>query len=115
MGAPGGGDVRVINNPTLNPLRIFGYVLKAPFGGDGWVMSTNNMEDLVGGHIWVGVLCIIGGIFHVTTKPYGWARRAFVWLKLQAPFDPSFALQGTLTISSQSQWQPSLSTPSLSS
>ena len=77
--APGGGDVRVITNPTLNPLRIFGYVLKAPFGGDGWIMSINNMEDLVGGHIWVGILCIIGGIFHVTTKPYGWARRAFVW------------------------------------
>jgi photosystem II CP43 chlorophyll apoprotein len=55
------------------------YDTWAPGGGDGWIMSINNMEDLVGGHIWVGVLCIIGGIFHVTTKPYGWARRAFVW------------------------------------
>jgi photosystem II CP43 chlorophyll apoprotein len=37
------------------------------------------MEDLVGGHIWVGVLCITGGIWHITTKPFPWARRAFVW------------------------------------
>jgi photosystem II CP43 chlorophyll apoprotein len=37
------------------------------------------MEDLVGGHIWVGVLCLTGGIWHITTKPFPWARRAFVW------------------------------------
>jgi photosystem II CP43 chlorophyll apoprotein len=54
--APGGGDVRLIKNPTLNPLVIFGYVFKSPFGGDGWIISINNMEDLVGGHIWVGIL-----------------------------------------------------------
>jgi hypothetical protein len=37
------------------------------------------MEDIVGGHIWVGVLCITGGIWHIFTKPFAWARRAFVW------------------------------------
>jgi photosystem II CP43 chlorophyll apoprotein len=77
--APGGGDVRIITNPTLNPFVIFGYVLRSPFGGDGWIMAINNMEDLVGGHIWVGVLCLTGGIWHITTKPFPWARRAFVW------------------------------------
>merc|ERR1712176_626525 len=41
--------------------------------------AINNMEDLVGGHIWVGVLCLTGGIWHITTKPFPWARRAFVW------------------------------------
>ena len=77
--APGGGDVRYITTPTLNPIVIFGYVFRSPFGGDGWVVSVNNMEDIVGGHIWVGVLCITGGIFHIITKPFAWARRAFVW------------------------------------
>jgi photosystem II CP43 chlorophyll apoprotein len=77
--APGGGDVRLIKNPTLNPLVIFGYVFKSPFGGDGWIVSINNMEDLVGGHIWVGILCLTGGIWHILTKPFAWARRAFVW------------------------------------
>jgi photosystem II CP43 chlorophyll apoprotein len=77
--APGGGDVRVITNPTLNPAVIFGYLLKSPFGGDGWIVSVNNMEDIIGGHIWLGLICISGGIWHVLTKPFGWARRAFIW------------------------------------
>jgi photosystem II CP43 chlorophyll apoprotein len=29
--------------------------------------------------IWVGILCITGGIWHIFTKPFAWARRAFVW------------------------------------
>ncbi len=77
--APGGGDVRVITNPTLNPAVIFGYLTKSPFGGDGWIVSVNNMEDVIGGHIWIGLICIAGGIWHVLTKPFGWARRAFIW------------------------------------
>ena len=77
--APGGGDVRVITNPTLNPITIFGYLLKSPFGGEGWVVSVNNMEDIIGGHIWVGFICLAGGIWHILTKPFGWVRRAFIW------------------------------------
>jgi photosystem II CP43 chlorophyll apoprotein len=37
------------------------------------------MEDVIGGHIWVGILCLTGGIWHIFTKPFAWARRAFVW------------------------------------
>jgi photosystem II CP43 chlorophyll apoprotein len=37
------------------------------------------MEDVVGGHIWIGTLLILGGIWHILTKPWAWARRAFVW------------------------------------
>uniref|UniRef100_B8HRV4 Photosystem II CP43 reaction center protein n=1 Tax=Cyanothece sp. (strain PCC 7425 / ATCC 29141) TaxID=395961 RepID=B8HRV4_CYAP4 len=77
--APGGGDVRLITNPTLNPATIFGYLTRSPFGGDGWIVGVNNLEDVVGGHIWVGLICIAGGIWHILTKPFGWARRAFVW------------------------------------
>ena len=74
--APGGGDVRVINYPTYDPSVIFGYLLKSPFGGDGWIMSVDNMEDVIGGHIWIGTTLIIGGFWHIFTKPFAWARRA---------------------------------------
>ncbi len=77
--APGGGDVRVITNPTLNPAVIFGYLTKAPFGGEGWIVGVDNMEDVIGGHIWIGLICIGGGIWHILTKPFGWARRALIW------------------------------------
>ena len=77
--APGGGDVRVITNPTVNPLVIFGYILSSPFGGSGNIVGVNNLEDVVGGHIWIGIICIGGGIWHIVTKPFGWARRALVW------------------------------------
>jgi photosystem II CP43 chlorophyll apoprotein len=77
--APGGGDVRVITNPTLNPAVIFGYLTASPFGGEGWICGVNNMEDIIGGHIWVGLICIFGGIFHILTKPFAWARRALIW------------------------------------
>nr|WP_283753270.1 photosystem II reaction center protein CP43 [Roseofilum acuticapitatum] len=77
--APGGGAVRIISNPTLNPAVIFGYLVNAPFGGEGWIIGVNNMEDIIGGHIWIGLICISGGIWHILTKPFGWARRAFIW------------------------------------
>jgi photosystem II CP43 chlorophyll apoprotein len=77
--APGGGDVRLISNPTLNPAVIFGYLIKAPFGGEGWIISVDNMEDIIGGHIWIALICIAGGIWHIFTKPFAWSRRASIW------------------------------------
>ena len=77
--APGGGDVRLITNPTLDPTVIFGYLIDAPFGGEGWIVGVDNMEDIIGGHIWIGLICIAGGIWHILTRPFGWARRAFIW------------------------------------
>jgi photosystem II CP43 chlorophyll apoprotein len=37
------------------------------------------MEDIIGGHIWIGLICIAGGVWHIFTRPFGWARRAFIW------------------------------------
>jgi len=76
---PGGGDVRIVMSPTINPNVIFGYVLKSPFGGDGWIISVDTLEDLVGGHIWVSFLCVFGGIWHIFTTPFTWVRRVFIW------------------------------------
>ncbi|TXG66535.1 hypothetical protein EZV62_007810 [Acer yangbiense] len=37
------------------------------------------MEDIIGGHVWLGSICIFGRIWHILTKPFAWARRALVW------------------------------------
>ena len=77
--APGGGDVRIINYPTYDPSVIFGYLLKSPFGGYGWIISVDDMEDVIGGHIWIATISILGGFWHIFTKPFARARRALVW------------------------------------
>ncbi|NES97620.1 MAG: chlorophyll a/b binding light-harvesting protein [Desertifilum sp. SIO1I2] len=70
-------NVRVVTEPTLDPARIFGYFL----GGIGkhWLASVNNLEDIVGGHIWIGLVCIAGGIWHILTTPFSWTDRLFIW------------------------------------
>lgn len=73
----GGGDVRVIHHPTLSPATIFGYLVGA-HGAQG-IAAVDNLEDLVGGHIWVGGVLIAGGIFHILTRPFGWARRLLIY------------------------------------
>lgn len=73
-------DVRLIT-PNMDPARIFGYL----FGldGTGWniagMASVNNLEDVIGGHVWVSVLCISGGIFHIVTEPLAWAKERLIW------------------------------------
>ncbi len=34
------GDVRIITNPTTNAAVVFGYLVKSPWGGDGWILSV---------------------------------------------------------------------------
>ncbi|KAL5646561.1 hypothetical protein ACJX0J_000240 [Zea mays] len=69
-GPPGGGDPRCLYLVIL---------LKSPFGGEGWIVSVDDLEDIIGGHVWLGSICVLGGIWHILTKPFAWARRAFVW------------------------------------
>ncbi|PVH32293.1 hypothetical protein PAHAL_9G362500 [Panicum hallii] len=47
--------------------------------GLGWIVSVDDLEDIIGGHVWLGSICVLGGIWHILTKPFAWARRAFVW------------------------------------
>jgi photosystem II CP43 chlorophyll apoprotein len=67
--------------PNLNPIAIFGYLFG--FSPQGWTItgmaSVSSMEDVIGGHVWVGLLCIVGGVWHIVSKPLAWAERSLVW------------------------------------
>lgn len=69
--------VRIIESPTFDPLRIFGYL--AGQTGEGFnnlgLAAANNLEDIVGGHLWVAALLIGGGIWHILTPMSPWAKR----------------------------------------
>jgi len=41
----------------------------SPFGGQGSIVSVDNLEDVVGGHIWVALILIGGGIFSFSPSP----------------------------------------------
>ncbi|NER21648.1 MAG: chlorophyll a/b binding light-harvesting protein [Symploca sp. SIO1C2] len=74
-------DVRVITEPTLNPFSIFGYLFGLVDGN--WnslgMAAVDNLEDVVGGHIWIGVMCIAGRAWHIVTEPANWARNLFIF------------------------------------
>lgn len=71
------GRVRVVTDPTVNPAIIFGYLFGA-FGKAG-MAAVDNLEDIIGGHLWIGSICILGGFWHIATKPFTWARRVLVY------------------------------------
>ena len=79
--ASGGGDIRLVKSSSvsLNPYIIGRYLVRAPFGGEGWIISVNNLEDILGGHYWIGFLCLFSGLWHTIAKPFGIVVRSFAW------------------------------------
>ena len=50
--ASAGGDIRVIKDSIvgLNGYVLAKYLARAPLGSQGWIMTMNNIEDLIAGH-----------------------------------------------------------------
>ncbi|TKY66322.1 Photosystem II D2 protein [Spatholobus suberectus] len=74
------GVLHLISSAVLGfgGIGAFLLVFKALYFG-GWIVSVDDLEDIIGGHVWLGSICILGGIWHILTKPFAWARRALVW------------------------------------
>lgn len=74
-------DVRLVTEPTLNPVIIFGYLfgIKDGMWNPLGMAAVDNLEDVIGGHIWVGIACIVGGAWHIVKEPFGFARNTLTY------------------------------------
>ena len=71
-------QVRTITAPEGSTfVHALGYL----FGTKGyfWLAGVDNLEDVVGGHLWIGLILISGGVWHINFPPFEWTHKLFVW------------------------------------
>ena len=70
--ASGGGDIRLLKESvvTLNPLVLLRYLIKSPFGAEGWIFSVNSLEDIVVGLFLLGSILDSSGNIVSLLKNY---------------------------------------------
>lgn len=79
--APGRRDVRFINitKTWLRPQYLLKSLVTSPFRRTGWIVRVYNLETVIRRHIYLRVLEILRGLWHIFTIPWPWVRRTFVW------------------------------------
>ncbi|MEA5467677.1 chlorophyll a/b binding light-harvesting protein [Spirulina sp. 06S082] len=65
------GEVRLVSEPTLAFGAIADYRTH--------LFDVNNLEDLVGGHIYVAIILFLGGIWHILVPPFNWVKARFLF------------------------------------
>jgi photosystem II CP43 chlorophyll apoprotein len=85
--------VRLIDQPTLDPVIIFGYLFGQ--GTGSWnplgLAAVNCLEDVVGGHIYIAAILMLGGVWHILVPMLPWARKI---LRVEADAILSYSLGG---------------------
>ena len=78
---PALGTVHPVSEITTNPAIIFGYLFG--FTRHGWdpmgMAAVDNLPDVIGGHLWIAAVCILGGVWHIVRAPFGWFREKFIY------------------------------------
>jgi chlorophyll a/b binding light-harvesting protein len=84
---PAIGDVRTVP-AAFDPVKVFKYGAALP---DYNPYTVSSLEDIMSGHLFIGVLEVAGGIFHILIPPFAWTGQI---LKFDGEAILSYSLAG---------------------